>query len=76
MKDIHINTQKELEFVLFCIEFVAQKLALPTKTVYQKLEESGLLQSYIIDNYEILHTLGKDYLVDDIINLMREKNLL
>ncbi|WP_244903122.1 DUF3791 domain-containing protein [Simonsiella muelleri] len=44
--------------------------------IYQKLKESGLLQNYIIDNFDVLHTLGKDYLVDDIIQIMKERNLL
>ncbi|NEN75545.1 DUF3791 domain-containing protein [Pelistega sp. NLN82] len=80
MKDIgttfQIHHQQELEFVLFCIDFVAKKLRMPATLIYQKLAKSGLLQDYIVANYEILHTLGKDYLVEDIIGLMQEKNLL
>ncbi|AUI66324.1 MULTISPECIES: DUF3791 domain-containing protein [Glaesserella] len=80
MKNVNANFQihnkRELEFALFCIDFVAKELKMPTNVIYQKLAESSLLQSYIIANYEILHTLGKDYLVEDIIGLMREKDLL
>lgn len=65
-----------LEFVLFCIDFVAREVKMPPQTVYQLLKNSGLLQHYLIENYETLHTLGKDYLVEDIIRLMREKQLL
>lgn len=73
---IHFSSEKELEFSLFCLDFVAQKLDKPVPEIYQKLKESGLLQDYIIDQYPILHTLGKDYLVDDLIRLMKEKDLL
>lgn len=73
---LNIPSTKELEFVLFCIDFVSRELALSPDVVYKRLKESGLLQNYIIDNYEILHTLGKDYLVEDIIGLMREKGLI
>lgn len=76
MAELNIFSTKELESALFCIDFVAQKLAMPTEIVYQKLKESGLLQNYIIDNYGTLHTLGKDYLVDDIIGLMQERGLV
>ena len=71
-----LHNQREIEFALFCIDFVARKLSLPPQEVYQKLKESGLLQNYIIDNYEMLHTLGKDYLVEDIIQLMKECHLI
>lgn len=69
-------TKKELEFILFCIDFVAKAVNQPPEIIYQKLKESGLLQDYLIDNYEALHTLGKDYLVTDIIQIMQERNLL
>lgn len=72
----HISNRQELEFSLFCIDFVAKELNLPPNEIYQKLKQSGLLQDYIIDNYETLHTLGKAYLVQDIIGLMKERGLL
>lgn len=73
---MNIPSRKELEFSLFCIDFVAKALHLPPDQVYQTLKQSGLLQNYIIDNYEALHTLGKDYLVQDIIQLMQERELI
>ena len=38
-------------------------------------EESNILSGYIIPEYEILHTQSKDYIVDDIISLMRERGI-
>ena len=73
---LHIYSEKELEFILFYVEFVAKSLNQEPDMIYQKLKESGLLQNYIIDNFDVLHTLGKDYLVDDIIQIMKERNLL
>lgn len=71
-----INNAKELEFALFCIDFVAKELNQSPTEIYEKLKESGLLENYIVANYEILHTQGKDYLVDDIIRLMKQKGLV
>ncbi len=73
---LHIHSEKELEFILFYVEFVVKSLNQEPDMIYQKLKESGLLQNYIIDNFDVLHTLGKDYLVDDIIQIMKERNLL
>ncbi len=73
---MNIPSSKELEFALFCIDFVAKEVNVSPEIVYQKLNESGLLQNYIIDNYEVLHSLGREYLVADIIDLMKERGLL
>lgn len=76
MPTIQIQSKKELEFILFCVDFIAQKLNQSPDVIYDKLKSSGLLQDYLIDNYEVLHSLSKEYLVDDIIAIMTEKGLL
>jgi hypothetical protein len=44
--------------------------------VYKLLSESRLLDDYLIPSYDVLHTQGKEYIVDDLIGLMREKGLI
>ena len=67
----NITNADELEFAVFCIENIAIKLGRNAEDVYQALtEKSDILNSYIVPEYEILHTQGKDYIVDDIISLM------
>ena len=71
-----IATADELEFAIFCIENVALKLGKNAEEVYQALtEKSNILNSYIIPEYEVLHTQGKDYIVNDIISLMEERGI-
>ena len=66
-----------LEFVIFCIEEVAQKLQLPGNVVYDLLtEHSRILFNYIVPSYDVLHTQSKQYIVDDIISLMREEGVI
>lgn len=66
---------RELEFAIFCIENVASKLHVDAQKVYAALtEQTDILQEYIIPEYEVLHTQGKDYIVDDIIDVMKERN--
>jgi hypothetical protein len=70
-------SDKQLEFSVFCIENVADKLGLKGNEVYQILaEKSNLLDEYIIANYEVLHTQSKDYIVEDIIDFMKEEGLV
>jgi hypothetical protein len=69
--------RKELEFAVFCIENVAKKLGKPGSEVYSMLtEKSDILDSYIIPCYDALHTQGKSYIVNDILDYMKEKGLV
>ena len=66
----------ELEFAIFCIENVAIRLSVEPEKVYLALtEQTDILNGYIIPSYDVLHTQGKDYIVDDIISLMNEKGV-
>ena len=68
---------KELEFTVFCIENVADHLNLKGNEIYRLLtEKSDIMDSYLIPCYDTLHTQGKEYVVNDIVGFMREKNLL
>ncbi len=72
----NIQNSEELEFAIFCIENVAVKLGVNAQTVYSALaEKSSILNDYIIPEYGILHTQGKEYIVDDIIELMKERGV-
>ncbi len=66
-----------LEFAIFCIEEVALKLRLPGNVVYDMLSrKSDILAAYLIPSYDVLHTQSKNYIVDDIISLMKERGLV
>lgn len=67
---------KELEFVIFCIENIALRLHVDAQKVYVALsEQTNILKDYIIPEYEVLHTQSKDYIVDDIIDVMHERGV-
>lgn len=67
---------KELEFVIFCIESVASKLNIDAQKLYLILKnQTNILDDYIIPEYEILHTQSKNYIVDDIIDVMKERGV-
>lgn len=73
----NIAKSRELEFAIFCIENIAAKLGVSAEKVYDALtEKSDILNDYIIPEYEILHTQGKEYIVDDIIEVMKERGVL
>jgi hypothetical protein len=68
---------KELEFTVFCIENIAEHLGSTGDEIYKLLaEKSDILDSYIIPGWDTLHTQGKEYIVNDIVDYMREKGII
>lgn len=76
MLDGKIKNSGELEFAVFCIENVAAKLGVDTKRVYQAFtEKCDILHGYIVPEYEILHTQSREYIVDDLLEVMKERGV-
>jgi len=64
-------------FAVFCIESLADELAMPGSEVYKKLaEDSDILDAYITPHYDALHTQGKGYIVRELVELMQKKGVL
>lgn len=71
-----ISNAEELEFAIFCIENIAARLGIDAEIVYRNLtEKSDILEQYIIPEYEVLHTQSKEYIISDIIDVMREEGV-
>ena len=66
------NMENRIEFAVFCIESVAERLHTDAAKVYEMLKKSRIMEQYILPNYEVLHTQGKEYIVEDILDVMRE----
>lgn len=62
-----------LEFVTYCISKLSYLLNLSQREVYQRLKKSGILYDYIVPSYDVLHTFGSRYLMDDLTGYMKEK---
>lgn len=67
--------KKELTFVVFILHALGQHWNMTTLEVYDILNSTGILDDYIIKCYDVLHTLGKEYLVEDITEFVREKGM-
>ena len=76
LDNAQIKNADELEFAVFCIENIAKRLGKNAEDVYRLLtEKSNILNSYIIPEYEMLHTQSKEYIIDDIISLIEERGI-
>ncbi len=69
--------RKQLEFAVFCVESTAERLGRPGNEVYNMFtEKSDILDNYIIPHYDVLHTQGKGYIVNDLLDYMKDKGLI
>ena len=71
-----IKNRKELEFVIFCVENTVIRLGVSAEKVYEVLTvESDILNKYIVPLYDVLHTQDKNYIIDDILDVMKERGV-
>ena len=74
--DEMIIYSNELVFAVFFIENVAAKLGVNAERVYQAFtEKSDILNGYIVPEYEVLHTQSREYIVDDLIDVIKERGV-
>lgn len=73
---VNIMNKDTLEFVTYCISKLSSILGLTQRDVYDRLKRSGILYGYIVPSYDVLHTFGSRYLMEDLIDYMREKGVL
>ena len=67
--------ENELVFLIFILYSLADKWNKTPAAVYNILNSTGILDNYVIPSYDVLHTLGKEYLVEDITEYVREKGV-
>ena len=74
--DTNAQEFKALEFAVFCIENVAKKLEVDGTAAYDMLAvQTDILQNYIIPCYDVLHTQGKEYIVNDLMDMLKAKGV-
>ena len=73
VSDMNYNN---IDFVTYCIGNLSRRLNMSAVEVYRRLKQSGILHGYIIPSYDVLHTFGKEYLMEDLTEYMREKGVL
>lgn len=66
-KQIELSqTEIELAFASFCIEGTARKLGQPYQEVFARMKRVGMIENYILPNYNILHTESREHVIDNI----------
>lgn len=64
-----------LEFVTFAIGCVAERLHKSPAEIYKVFKQANVIAGYLVPAYDVLHTFGRQYLVDDVLDFMKEKGI-
>lgn len=67
------ETRNEIEFVVFLIHRLSRAWNKTTPETYRILKESNILGEYILPCYDVLHTQGENYLINDITAFAQER---
>jgi len=77
MSKLSEMTQDSSFFAVFCIEALASELGYPGDKIYEMLTaKSDILDSYIVPSYDALHTQGRDYIIQELVEIMKRKGVL
>ena len=66
----------QLDFLTYCVGYLADRLNMSASKVYKMLRSTDILNGYMIPCYDVLHTFGKEYIMDDLINLLKKRGAL
>lgn len=54
------------EFVIYMIHACSRKWGISPSVVYKKMQDHGCIDKFLIPHYEVLHTQGTQFVVEDI----------
>ena len=66
-------SKAQLTFVVFVLYQLADAWGMSVPQVYGRLQKAGVLDSYIISFYDVLHTMGAKSLVEDITDVVKAR---
>ena len=58
--------KESFSFVIYMIHACANKWNMIPSEVYRKMKRAGCIDGYLVPHYDILHTQGTGYIVEDI----------
>ena len=68
------QSQRTTEFAVFCIENTAARLGLSGREVFRELRRTDGINRFLFPSFPTLHTQGKDYIVDETLQYIRQHN--
>lgn len=64
-----------LEFVTFAIGSVAERVHKSPSEIYRLFKQLDVIDGYLVPAFDVLHTFSRQYLVEDVLDLLQEKGV-
>lgn len=65
------HEQVVMAFVATCIETTARHLNIAYSEVFNRMERVGMIDGYIVANYDTLHSESRDVLAERLVECLR-----
>ena len=72
VENVVTHDEKVAEFLSFCIEVYKNMLSVSGSKVAEYFEEMGLLD-FLLENYDVLHTLGRKQLLGEMERFLEKR---
>ena len=69
-------SKQEMRFSVFVLNHLAKRWNMSTTKAYKILNDTHIMDDYIIRCYDTLHTQGEKSIVEDITELVKEKGVI
>lgn len=66
---------REIDFSVFVLHHLARAWGMSVPDTYSALHDAGIIEGYLVPCYDVLHTLGLEYLIEDLTDLARERGV-
>lgn len=66
--------QRATEFAVYCIENTAARLGCAGYDVFLELQSTDGIKNFLYPSYPALHTQGKEYIVDEVLEYIYRHN--
>ena len=70
MEEKNGNMADVMQFVVFAIESAAQKTGIDSTELYNRLQRLNLVQSALVEGYDMLHTQGRPFIANYVIDTL------
>lgn len=71
-----MKNREVTEFMIWIIEIAAREFFNNDKTkTYNVLKDTGILNTYV-DTYDVTHTLSSTYIIDELKNILKSKEVI
>lgn len=64
------HTEVTLAFAASCIEGTARRLGKSYKEIFARMKRVGMIENYILPNYDVLHTESREHVIDNMVECL------